>query len=172
MASSQYVNGRYSKHLPTRIAAAYNAAKSDPELISVRDEIALVDARTNEVLARLDSKEAAIHWLQLKSLVEQFRDVNPVKRVQAAQALAEWSTEALSDYAVWAEVLDLMERRRKLAETESKRLSAMGQMITSERAMILLAHVVDICRRNVSNRNELSAIAREIGQLADLRPKE
>lgn len=171
-ASPQYVNGRYSKHLPTRIAAAYRDAQADPDLISVRDEIALVDARTNEVLSRLDSKEAAAHWLQLKGLVDLFRSGTADKRLEAADALSAWSVEALSDYAVWSEVLDLMERRRKLAETESKRLAAMGQMITSERAMILLAHVVDICRRNVKDRNELSAISREIGQLADMRPKE
>lgn len=171
-ALPQFIDGRYSKHLPSRLAVLYAESQSDTDLISVRDELRLVDARTNEVLSRLDSKEAASHWAQLKGLVDQFRSGTPDKRIQAAEALSVWSAEALLDYAVWAEVLDLMERRRKLAETESKRLVAMGQMMTVSQVMSLAGAVIDICRRNVSNRNELSAISREIGVLADREPKD
>lgn len=169
VAHPSFKTGRYSKDLPARLAARLQEASVDPDLISMRQEIALVDARTNEVLSRLDSKEAAAHWMQLKDLVEQFRLGTATQRIQAAEALSTWSTEALSDYAVWAEVLDLMERRRKLAETESKRLAAMGQFLTASQAMVLLASVVDVIRRTVTDKQQLSAISREIGRLADQR---
>lgn len=165
-------HGRYSRDLPTRLVGKYEAAISDSELISVREEVGLVDARVSELLGRLDSKESASHWLQLKGLVERFRSGDPSKRQQAAEDLSDWSTEALTDYAVWGEVLDLVERRRKLADTESKRLAATGQMMAAERVMLLVGALVDIVRRHVSDRDQLTAISREVGQLVDLRPRD
>jgi hypothetical protein len=44
-ASPHFQHGRYSRDLPTRVAARYEEAKADTELVSLRQEIALVDVR-------------------------------------------------------------------------------------------------------------------------------
>src|SRR5579871_5515650 len=52
-ALPQYKHGRYSKVLPADLAARYAEARTDQELVAFRDDIALVDARLADVLARL-----------------------------------------------------------------------------------------------------------------------
>ena len=46
-------HGRYSKHLPTKAMAEFQQALHDPELLSLRNDIALVDVRLNELVAGL-----------------------------------------------------------------------------------------------------------------------
>ena len=46
-----------------------------------------------------------------------------------------------ADYAVWGDIMDTIERRRKLSETEHKRLVAMQQMITGEQAGLMIGAV-------------------------------
>ncbi len=46
--------------------------------------------------------------------------------------------------------LELIEARRKLVDTERRRLLDEDQVITVERLMILVAAIVDIIKRNVA----------------------
>ena len=71
----------------------------------------------------------------------------------------------VQDYKAWSELLGAIEARRRLAETERRRLEAMEQTITSERAMLLVAALVDAVRRHVDDRRVLDAIGREVEQL-------
>lgn len=167
VSASRFQHGRYSRDFPSRLIGRYEQALADPEVSSVREEIALVDARTSDCLSRVDSKEAGIHWQAVRKAIADVQGAHdaPTRETAVKQAVDACSL-ALSDYAAWAEVLDLVERRRKLAETETKRLTAMGQQITAEKAMLLLAAVVDIVRRNVTDPGQLKAISREISALA------
>ena len=54
--------GRYSKHLPTRLLADYEAALADPNLLSAREDIAKLTARQADLLRRVDSGEAGALW--------------------------------------------------------------------------------------------------------------
>lgn len=104
IASPTFRHGRYSKAIPARLLDAYHNAVTDTELLSLRDDIGLVDALLTDALGRLDPDK-------------------PVK------------VEAL------LELQSLIEQRRKLVESEQKRLIAMQSVITSEQAMTLIAAV-------------------------------
>lgn len=159
-------HGRYSLNLPTRLAARYAEAQADPDLISVRQEIALVDARLEDLLGRVDTGEAGAIWAGVRAAVDEYRKTSDAaEKAEAFARIESLSVEGFSDYASWGEVLELIERRRKLAETETKRLAAMGQAITAERAMVLLGTVVDIIRTHVTDRNALAAISHDLGRL-------
>jgi hypothetical protein len=58
-----------------------------------------------------------------------------------------------------------VEKRRRLAETETKRLAAMGQVITAERTMILLAAIVSVIRDHVKEPQVMQGISRDIQKL-------
>jgi hypothetical protein len=137
----------------------YAEAQRDPELGSVREEIALIDARLADVLSRVDTGESAALWTALGDALAD-GDLAEAQRLASA---------GRADWGAWAAVLDLVERRRKLVETEVGRLVKLGQAITAERAALLLASVADIVRRHVTDREALSGISREISQLADVR---
>jgi hypothetical protein len=79
----------------------------------------------------------------------------------ALLALGDALNAGAGDYAVWQEILDTTEARRKLVESEHKRLVAMQQMITAEQAMVLLARITDTVRKHVSDPSILAAISAE-----------
>ncbi len=170
IASPTFKTGRYSKHLPARLAGRYAEAQADPNLLALRDEVALIDIRLGELVGRVDAAESAQRWKALQAaygdlqVAVQSGDSAAFKAANTALGAA--MQDGGQDYATWREIVELTEQRRKLVESEAKRLQAMHQMITSERAMVLLGAVTDVIRRNVEDRQVLAVISQEIRQLA------
>jgi hypothetical protein len=174
LASPSLKTGRYSKHLPERLAGRYGEALADPNLLELRDEIALVGTRLGELVEHLDTGESLRHW---QSVQAAHRDIAAAIRIsdkallRAGLSALDTAVEAgLDNYATWKEIVDLTEARRKLVESEQKRLVAMQQMITSEQAMILLAVLTNIVRKHVTDPNVLAAISTELKKLTVIEP--
>lgn len=169
MASPHYKHGRYSKDLPSRLADKYQEARSDSELLALRDDIALVDARLRELVGRIDTGEADSLWRWLEEAVDDLliarRSKDQAGIAAAVNDIVQAVEKGSSERKTWAEIFDLLERRKRLVESERKRLVDMQQMITSERAMLLLSVVVDTVRRHVNDRDALAAISADIGKL-------
>jgi hypothetical protein len=169
IASPTFKHGRYSKHLPARLAGRYAEALSDTKLLELRDEIALVGTRLGELVERIDTGESAQRWKALQAAYVNLKDAtrsgDKVEFVAAMAALGSAIEAGLQDYATWREIVELTEQRRKLAESERKRLIEAQQTITAERAMILLAAITDVVRKNVSDPSILAAISTELRQL-------
>ncbi len=169
IASPLFKHGRYSKYLPERLAGRYREALADPKLLELRDEVALMGTRLGELVARVDAGESAARW---KALQTAHSDITAAIRtsdkalLRAGLSALDTAVEAgLDDYATWKEIAELTEQRRKLVESEQKRLVTSQQMITSEQAMILLAVLTDIVRKHVSDKIALAAISTELKQL-------
>jgi hypothetical protein len=148
LAAPRLKTGRYSKFLPTRLAAEYERAAHDPELLALRHELAVVEVRINDLLSRVDTGEAGGLWRQARAAwqtVKQARaEKRPLKQARAAVELDGLLEQAIGDDAAWHDILQLIEQRRKLVESEAKRLAAMQQMMTTEEAMLWLGAVVAI----------------------------
>ena len=164
--------GRYSKDLPTRLAGKYEEAQADTELLNLRSEIALVDARTGELLQQIQTGESGRIWEAVGKV-----NKNLSLSIQAGDAI--WMKECLGelnelvsagqrDYSVWHEISKNIEQRRKLVESERKRLVEMQQMITIERAMLLVAAIVDVVRENVRDAKTLQSISTDITRLVSV----
>lgn len=166
VASKTFKHGRYSKDLPTRLAARYSEALADEKLIELRDEIALVDVRQGELLARLDSGLTLRHWRAAQRAHADMLVAMDAKDVPAMQQaindLGAALTLGTNDGVQWAEIMDLTEQRRKLVESEQKRMALAQQMITAEQGMTLIARLVEIVRKNVNDQSVLDAIAAEL----------
>src|SRR5579872_1667541 len=50
--------GRFSKYRPARLADHYETARRDPELLSLRENIALLDSRLADVLQQASNRES------------------------------------------------------------------------------------------------------------------
>jgi hypothetical protein len=162
-------HGRYSSRLPERLAGRYGEALRDAKLFELRDEVALIGTRTGELVERIDTGESAQRW---KALQMAYTNLKAATRSSdkgafvAAMAALEVAIEAGGqDYQTWREIVELTEQRRKLSESERKYQIAAQQMITAERAMVLLAAVVDVIRRHVDDREVLSLISSELRAL-------
>lgn len=162
-ALPQTTHGRHSRDLPTRLAARYEQSQRDPQLLSVRDDLALVDARLADVLSRVDTKEAGLHWSNASKALERFDGGDPTALDDLRQSIG----SGLADYAAWSEVLGLIERRRKLAETEMKTLATMQQMLTVEQATVFAVRLQSIIKGAGLSRDQLAYISREMSQLVN-----
>jgi hypothetical protein len=163
LASPHFKTGRYSKDIPTRLLANYTAALADPDLLALRSDIALVDSRLGELLARVDSGESGAIWRTLRGVWANLITARAKGDIPGMQEhLSEVGVlieRGLADYAAWMDIQKCLEQRRKLTESEWKRLVDMQQMITTEKAMVLLAAVVDVIRKEVSDRDTLGRIS-------------
>lgn len=169
LASPHTQHGRYSKYLPARLAERYHEAQADGELLALREDIALVDARLADVIGRVDSGEAGRLWVEAREAYSEWkraeRASDDARQASAAEKLEAALGLGVQDYQAWTEALDLVERRRRLVESERRRLVEMQQMLTAEQAMLWLAAVSATIRRHVTNPVQLAAIAADLDHL-------
>lgn len=168
-SSPTFKTGRYSRYLPERLLGRYQEAQADGELLVLREDVALVDTRLADLLGRIDTGESAKRWDEAQKafikLRGAHRDTN-AKMLWEAMCELEEALISGNDYGAWSEITSTLDLRKRLVESERKRLVDMQQMITSERAMVLLATVVDIIQTHVTDRSILSAISTEFRKLA------
>lgn len=165
--SPHFRTGSFSKFLPSRMAADFDAAMGDPELVSLRKEIATVDARIIDVLKRVDTGEAGVIWQAAQTAMGRFDRAWNDKNGEAMEAaLAEIRrviTQGRSDWAAWKVVVgELIESKRKLIDTEQRRVTLAHESLTADRAMMMMAQVVRILQKHVTDRQILGAIAADM----------
>lgn len=169
LASPHTKTGRWSRDLPTRLAAKYEEALKDARLLELRDELAVIDARLSELLAGLETGEAGAIWAALKRARRDFED--PEKRSAALAEILELIDRGAEEWQRWEDVFRTIERRARIAESERRRLVEMRQMITSEQAMLLLTAVVNTVQRHVKDPNALRAISADLDRLSSTGPR-
>lgn len=138
-------------------------------MLALRDEIALVEARLNDLLGQLGTGESGEAWEELQELCWDMQSAvveeNHIEAKAILREISEIVQGGLADQAIWHEVYELLERRRRLTESERKRLVNMHQIITVERAMVLIHNLQRAVIENVSNPDERMAIAAEFRDL-------
>ena len=169
IASPNFKHGRYSKYIPERLSERYHESINDPEILALKMDISLVDARLDDLLSRVDTGESGALWNTAHSAFIDFRSANASgdqdKMTVALTELNRILNLGVQDYKAWDEIGKMLEQRRKLVESERKRLLDMEMVITVERQMVLLAGVVSIIKDNVTDRKILSAISADIRKL-------
>lgn len=123
IASPTFKTGRYSKVLPEALRYRYEVARDDEDLLSLRDEIALLDLRITELLGQPPNEDT------------------------------------------WPQAVALIEQRRKLAESEHKRLVTLKQYVSVEQVYAFIGALGGILREHVADRRALAAIQRDLSGL-------
>lgn len=166
-------HGRYSKYLPELVKARYETARRDPELLGLREEIALIDARLSQLLEKVNRGETEMLFPRIQ---EAFRQVmlgksqhNEFLELQAFDKLKTLIEEGASESEAWGEIRQSIKLRAELSRGEIKRLETMQQMITATQAMSLLARVVTVIKDNVEDPTTVHKIAIAINGLLDYR---
>lgn len=174
IAHPNFQHGRYAKDIPTRMLSTYQAALADTELLNLRQEISLLDARLSDVLKRVDTGESGAVWAALGEALREFQKASAAgdtaKMREHLTALTDLIQRGQSDTAAWGDVRALIQERRRVTESERKRQVEMQQSITTERAMLLVTALVDTVQRHVHDRVALGAIAADIGALLNAGP--
>lgn len=174
IASPHFKTGRYSKNLPSHLLEAYKVAVQDDDLLAVREDVALIDVRLGELVGLLDHGADESTWARLGGLWSKYQAAFVSSDTTTAdQALAEIGDLIANggrDYNTWREIQAVLEQRRKLVESEQRRLVTLQQTITVEQAMLFVAAVMDSVRTHVTDRHTLAAVAADLDRLA-VRPR-
>jgi hypothetical protein len=168
-ALPQTRSGRYSKVLPVRLAARYEEALGNKDLLSLKDDIAAAEARLGDLFERLDTGESGQRWQELRETLDAFttaltmRDGPTMNRQLAT--IRRLVTQGSDDAHAWSEILKTWHTRCTLTATQTRTLQVAQQMISTEQLMLMLGVVTDAINRAVSTHAE-APVARRI--LADL----
>lgn len=166
IAAPAFKHGRYSKHLPARMAERYQASLDDPDALNLRQDVALVDARLNDLLSQVDTGESGRRWGLLKDAADAYQDAStPDDQKTALRRMLGLIQAGFSDHLAWQDIGQALEQRRKLVDTEAKRLNQNRLTISVERGLVLMGAMVQIVRNHVKDPHVLGAIADEFEQL-------
>lgn len=164
--SPRYKHGRYSKYMPTRLLNRYAEAIDDPELLAMKEDIGLIDARIADVLGRVDTGEAGLTWKTLKTTYSDFKDAMRLhdgdRMAVDMQEIEKLLGKGYGDYVAWSEVTSLLEQRRRLVESERKRLVEMKQMITVEDTLSLIMRITNVIKETITDPAIQHRIGREL----------
>lgn len=166
VASPHFKHGRYAK-VPINLLAAYEASLADPELLSLNQEIALLDARANTVLGRLEVKEAGSWFARLNELwtaMEKARP-DPQQVMYFLGQIGDVIQAGAREWEQWGELFSIFEQRRKLAESERRRREAMQTQLNADQAMTLVSALLESVVRNVNDRSTVNRIQAEFIRL-------
>lgn len=157
--------------LPTRIRPAYLEALSDTELFNMRPDLAVIEARIADVLTRVDFGEAGKIWQQAQTTFISFqdavaRDDTNTMRIHL-QTLGKLLARGAADYAAWGEIIGLIEQRRRVVETEMKRLEKMRQYLTTEEVHRLVDQIAELAKRTIQDPKVLNVFTIELAKLLD-----
>lgn len=155
-------HGRHSKYLPARLQERYEEALADPDLISLRDEIALLDTRIAELVSGMDAADSRELWegvgVAYASLVAA-RKAKKWDQIDAAlKTLGNLVRRGGDIWQTWHEIEDVVDRRRRLVEGERRRLVDLQQYVTAERVLLLFTVVANVITRRINDPDLVEAI--------------
>lgn len=162
IASPNFKNGRYSKYLPDRLSVRYEQAVNDPQLLELSHEVALIDARLSDLLNRIETGETGQLWQDISKAWDEYKikqDDSLLTKIDG------YIKRGNDDYQVWDEIQATIEQRRRLVESERKRLVETQQYVTTIQAMTMISHVLAIIKDNVTDRETLQSISTGINRL-------
>jgi hypothetical protein len=173
IASPHTTSGRWSKHLPQGLIAAHDDLKDDPEIMSIRQDIRLLDTLLIANLKKLDSNESGEAWQLILKAIDAaeyaYDDDNLAGMSKAFKGMRDIVQQRIAHYATEEEIRSKLEQRRRMVETEKKLMLQDERAISVEKAMLLISVLLDSVKRNVSDGATLSAIQADFIQ-ATARP--
>jgi hypothetical protein len=163
IAAPSFKHGKYSNALPGRMLDAYKATATDAELVGLREELRLVDTRLQELVEQIDRQPSRALWSLIDEMVDAAISAEtPTARESLLLQMRQQLRSAPDDSKAWKEILSTVERRRKLVDSEAKRLQRMHQMISVEKAMTLVGAIVGSVRSHVTDANTLAKIQSDL----------
>ena len=155
LASPSWEGKGRSDYLPEALGDRFDEHMKDPDITSVREDLALTNLRIDMQLEKIEEGGSADKWEELQDEMETLEEAR--RKGDSAQVSAslnridELVTEGNEQQEMWEEIFSIIEKRRKLVETENKRLQQSSNTLTVEEASMLVdvltSTVLDILDR-------------------------
>ncbi|MEE8586282.1 MAG: hypothetical protein V3T83_15665 [Acidobacteriota bacterium] len=163
-ASGTFRHGRRSEHLPQGILSKYVDALRDPELLGLREEVALVDAFIADACGKLSHHEEPGLWAMLKKEFRQLEESRGdgeeiLRRSGAIGAIIDSGFDELRAFESIGRHID---RRQRLVESERKRMLEMQQMVSIEQINVFMALLTSILHERITDRKVRQLISQDL----------
>jgi hypothetical protein len=161
-----FSHGRYSKALPDRLSARYEEAISDADRHDLRDEIALSEAKIDDLLAGMKHGQSDALLLLLRTKERQVRAAEARGDSERAEALMREILTVIrlggDESLAWKDVDRWIARKTRIIEADVRIAAIRRQMISVEEVMALIGLILNAIRRHVPDRSVRNALAKEI----------
>jgi hypothetical protein len=147
-----YKNGRYSKVLENLIIRdLYDAARTDPKLLQLNEDIALLVAKQQETLGGLRTGKSTAAWEALAVLLDRARQALAGDGDLAAtlDAIGDVVANGVNDGAIWAEYTERTERIRRLIDTQRRYEEGLRMYLPLDQAQAIFTLWQEAIRRSV-----------------------
>ena len=165
---------RYADVLPDSLANIYRGALNDPDLLSLTEEVALVQTRLHQLLGRIDAQESSGRWKKAqqahKELMQASARKDDVGWRMAMDDLSHILRDGSHDYLVWEDIHKTLRQLQTLSGQEQKRRLEMNALISADQAVAFAAEVLYAVKENVSNPDERMAIHKAVKDALEKRP--
>lgn len=173
-ANPAWNGGRFSKYLPARLVARAREAMEDPELLSLRSEMALCHVRVTELLEGITDGEAGQDSPTAAKAAGEFQAAVAAGDKLGQSGALRRMLRAIAGRAhtrgAWAEIRTWLEQLRKLQSDEVRRLMALQQTVTHEQLVGMIGVLVDIVADVVTDRDQLAQITQQVQARVLARP--
>lgn len=182
-ASPHWRTGRYTTALPGRYRKAFSRAIYSPDLLGMRGQIALLDARVDELLGMLTRSESGALWsrladARLEALSARAEAVAATKAgdaAKAAQAQAR-ANAALArvfdlierggrDREVWSDLVDTLEQQRKMQTSEVRRRESERAYVAVDTFLGTMGEIVKILREEIPDKRVLQIVSQRVSAM-------
>jgi len=144
--------------LPARLQASYEAAMSDPDLLSVRRDVAVLQAAIEDRWTQIQEAQSQPDWGDVFERFETFtanmKTWEWTRIEREAREISEMMTNRQSESQAFYEIRDIMNQRARFAKQEQDRLIELGQYMTSEQAIVFVSAVASMIRKYVPDKEE------------------
>lgn len=153
VAAGRFKTGKYSKYLPGDLLSVYDESRADPDLLSMRETIAVMDARIAQLFQQLPTATDPELWSNLVNnwgqLMDAIRRDDQKTQVQLIGRINRIINDGASISVTYREIYDLWERRRKTAETEQRVIMTGERMVAIESVLMYLAIQIEATKSAV-----------------------
>lgn len=153
MEAGRFKDGRYSKVLPVRLLAQYEASLKDPELLDLKKEIAVLDTRLAEQIAAVEHGEAGYVWDRLTKENTEFSKAKIKGDTAEMQIhlmeMCRLIERGAQDVAAWREIHAILEQRRRFVESETKRQLQLSAGVTLDQVGVFFHALTQAVKEEV-----------------------
>lgn len=151
--SANYKGRDRSSRLPRGLTESYLEARADPDLLSLEHEIAVIDAREDQLMEQLRDGGADALYGDLKGVYRDLRAA--IKRedvagqVRLLMQLGELIDQGAEASKTWDRFIAVTEQKRRLVDAERRRRMDMQASVAVEGVLMLITTLSEIIRARV-----------------------
>ena len=156
----------FQEYLPHRLRERFRRANSTGDRLSNFEQVALLDLRISQICERIDTAESSLRWREARAAMRKLTvAMQQGDNDAVGEAYAELNSainRGANDADNWVEMMGVIETRRRVTETELKRIRSAHDWISAQEAMDLITLISESVARHVVDPTAKALIAGDI----------